>query len=90
VRALPVAVTLMDQSRAWKGRPARSRPIATRRCMTKGSGLAWTIWAGEFGLSGPGIVQASRGAWGGVMALPTAGYGVVAAGGLRGEEDEQA
>ena len=37
-----VAVTLMDQARARKGRPARSRPIATRRCTTKGSGPAWT------------------------------------------------
>ena len=31
-----------------------------------------------------------RGARGRVMAWPAAGYGVVAAGGLRGEEDEQA
>lgn len=33
----------------------------------------------------PGI-----GAWGLLMAWPAAGYGVVAAGGLGGDEDEQA
>ena len=40
--AVRAAVTLMDQARARKGRPARSRPIATRRCTTKGSGPVWT------------------------------------------------
>jgi hypothetical protein len=44
-----------------------------------------------FGLTGPArIVRESGGARGRVMAWPAAGYGVLAAGGLRGEEDEQA
>ena len=48
-------------------------------------------WAGQLGLTGPvGIVQASEVPGGRVMAWSAAGYGVVAAGGLRGEEDEQA
>jgi hypothetical protein len=48
-------------------------------------------WAGQSGLTGPaGIVQASGVPRGRVMAWPAAGYGVLAAGGLRGEEDEQA
>jgi hypothetical protein len=48
-------------------------------------------WAGQFVLTGPvGIVQASGMPGGWLMAWPAAGYGVLAAGGLRGEEDEQA
>jgi hypothetical protein len=48
-------------------------------------------WAGQFGLTGPaGIVHASGMPGGRVMAWSAAGYGVVAAGGRRGEEDEQA
>src|SRR5580658_5070198 len=78
VRALQVAVTLIDQDRAWKTRPARSRPIATRRCTTKGSGPAWTSGPASSAVPRPaGIVQASgvlgAGWWPGprlVMALP--------------------
>ena len=48
-------------------------------------------WAGQFGLTGPaGMVQASGVSGARAMAWPAAGYGVLAAGGLRGEEDEQA
>jgi hypothetical protein len=48
-------------------------------------------WAGQFGLTKPRRHCAGiRGARGRVMAWLAAGYGVVAAGGLRGEEDEQA
>ena len=45
----------------------------------------------DLGLTGPRRRSAGiGGARGRVMAWPAAGYGVVAAGGLRGEEDEQA
>ena len=48
-------------------------------------------WAGQLGLTGPRRHYAGiRGARHRVMAWPAAGYGVVAAGGLGGEEDEQA
>jgi hypothetical protein len=48
-------------------------------------------WAGQLGLTEPRRHHAGiRGARGRVMAWPAAGFGVVAAGGLRGEEDEQA
>ena len=47
-------------------------------------------WAGQFGLTGPSALCRHLRCLGRVMAWPAAGYGVVAAGGLRGEEDEQA
>ena len=48
-------------------------------------------WAGQPGLTGPvGIVHASEVPGARVKAWPAAGYGVLAAGGRRGEEDEQA
>jgi hypothetical protein len=48
-------------------------------------------WAGRLGLTGPaGIMHASEVPGGRVVAWPAAGCGVVAAGDLRGEEDEQA
>jgi hypothetical protein len=38
-----------------------TRPIATRRCTTKGSGPAWTPGPGQLGLTGPAaIMQASE------------------------------
>jgi hypothetical protein len=71
-------------------RTDRSRPIATRGCTTKGAGPAWTP-----GPAGPALPDRRhyaglRGARGRVMAWPAAGYGVAAAGGLGGDEDEQA
>jgi hypothetical protein len=49
------------------------------------------VWAGQFGLTRTRWHCAGiRGARGRVMAWPAAGYGVAAAGALRGEEDEQA
>jgi hypothetical protein len=48
-------------------------------------------WAGQLGLTGPRWHCAGiRAGWRRVMAWPAAGYGVLAAGDLRGEEDEQA
>jgi hypothetical protein len=72
------------------GRPARSRLIATRRCTTKGSGPAWTPGPGSAALPDRRHHAGIRGARGRVMARSAAGDGVVAAGGWRGEEDEQA
>ena len=136
MRALPAAVTLMDQARAWKhdtdlgnrltdrafgllGRnavlpviglqnagkrpdcaaPAREQVIDLAGAGTPGSaryGLIkpdegfWSrvdAWAGQLGLTAPvDIVQASEMPGAG----PAAGYGGLAAGDLRGEEDEQA
>jgi hypothetical protein len=49
------------------------------------------VWAGQFGLTRTRWHCAGiRGARGRVMAWPAASYGVAAARGLRGEEDEQA
>ena len=57
----------------------------------EGSWSRVDAWAGQLGLTEPRRHYAGiRGARGRVMAWPAAGYGVVAAGGLRGEEDEQA
>jgi hypothetical protein len=65
-----------------------SRPVATRRCTTKGADLG-RAWAGRRGATGPAaIVQASE-VPRPVMAWPAAGWGVVATGGLGGGEDEQ-
>ena len=47
-------------------------------------------WAGQLGLRTRRHYAGIRGARHRVMAWPAAGYGVVAAGGRRGEEDEQA
>jgi hypothetical protein len=58
VRALPVALTLMDQAR---GRPARSQLICSPEVYDEGFWSAVNAWAGRFGLTGPaGIVQASE------------------------------
>jgi len=62
VRALPVAVTLMNQAGAWKGRPGRSRPIPTRRCTTKGSGPVWTPGPTSLALRTPRRCAGIRGA----------------------------
>jgi hypothetical protein len=64
VRALPVAVTLTDQARAWKN----DTDLGNR-------------------LTDPAFGPLGRDA---VLTVIGLGYGVVAAGGLRGEEDEQA
>src|SRR5580693_6997999 len=88
VRALPVAVTLIDQDRAWKTWPARSRPIATPEVYDEGFWSRVDVWAGQFGRTPARWHCAGiRGARGGVMAWLAAGYGVAAARGLRGEED---
>ena len=71
-------------------RTDRSRPIATPRCTTKGSGHAWTPGPAARPYRTRRHYAGLRGARGRVMAWPAAGYGVVAAGGLGGEEDEQA
>jgi hypothetical protein len=47
-------------------------------------------WADQLGLTDRRHYAGIRGARHRVMAWPAAGYGVVAAGGIRGEEDEQA
>jgi hypothetical protein len=47
-------------------------------------------WAGQLGLTDPRHYAGIGGARHRVMAWPAAGDGVVAAGGRRGEEDEQA
>jgi hypothetical protein len=57
----------------------------------EGSWSRVDAWAGRLGLSEPRRHYAGiRGTRGRVMAWSAAGYGVVAADGLRGEEDEQA
>ena len=60
VRALPVAVALMDRARAWKGGqpdPADCNP----EVYDEGFWSRVDAWAGQFGLTGPaGIVQASE------------------------------
>jgi hypothetical protein len=95
VRALPVAVTLMGQARARRAcyGPRATQIPADCNPEVYGEGF-WSrvnAWAGQFALTGPaGIVQASRGARGRVMAWPAAGYDVLTAGGRRGEEDGQA
>jgi hypothetical protein len=72
-------------------RTGRSRPVATRRCTTKGAGPAWMPGpAGSALPDPPSLCRHPRGAGGRVMAWPAAGYGVAAAGGLGGGEDEQA
>jgi hypothetical protein len=62
VRALPVAVTLMDQARAWKGRPASQIPAdCNPEVYDEGFWSRVDACAGQFGLTGPaGIVQASE------------------------------
>jgi len=47
-------------------------------------------WAGQFGLTGPLALYTHLRCPGRVMAWTGAGDGVLATGGLRGEEDEQA
>jgi hypothetical protein len=123
VRALPAAVTLMDQARARKhdtdlgnrltdpasgllgrvltgGRAAAMEAAGAASqipadCSPEVSGEGfWSrvdAWAGQPGLTDPpALCGHPGGARGRVMAWPAAGYGVLAAGGRRGEEDEQA
>jgi hypothetical protein len=103
MRALPVALALMDQARAWKHDKDLSNCLTDQAAGLLGHDAVLTIigpqnagklpdaWAGQLGLTGPRRHYAGiRGARGRVMAWPAAGYGVAAAGGLRGEEDEQA
>ena len=47
-------------------------------------------WADQLGLTDPSALCRHPRCPGRVMARPAAGYGVLAAGDLRGEEDEQA
>ena len=71
-------------------RTGRSRPVATRRYTTKGAGPAWMPGPADSALPDPPSLCRPPGCRGRVMAWPAAGYGVAAAGGLGGGEDEQA
>ena len=71
-------------------RTGRSRPVATRRYTTKGAGPAWMPGPAARPYRTRRRYAGIRGARGRVMAWPAAGYGVAAAGGLGGGEDEQA
>ena len=93
VLRLPGRVLIGGRAAAIETAGAASQIPAYRNPQVHGEEFWSSVnaWAGQFGLTGPAdIVQASRGARGRVMAWPAAGYGVLAAGGLRGEEDEQA
>ena len=112
MRALPVAVTLMDQARAWKhdtdlgnrlsdpavGLLGRDAVLPIIGLQNAGIGAVTLIgdheYVGEERVARPYRTRRHcagiRGARHRVMAWPAAGYGVVAASGLRGEEDEQA
>ena len=97
MRARRGAVTLMDRARA----PERDTDLGNRLTGQPGPGRLQPggarrgFWsrvdarAGQFGVTDPPPLCGIRGARGRVMAWPAAGYGL-AAGGLRGEEDEQA
>jgi hypothetical protein len=80
VRALPVALTLMDQALARKHDTDLSNRLTDQAFGLLGRDAVLTRWH----------CAGIRGARGRVMAWPAAGDGVLAAGGLRGEEDEQA
>jgi hypothetical protein len=71
-------------------RTGRSRPVATRRYTTKGAGPAWMPGPADSALPDPPSLYRHPRCRGRVMARPAAGYGVAAAGGLGGGEDEQA
>jgi hypothetical protein len=71
-------------------RAGRSRPVATRRCTTKGAGAAGTPGRAGSALPDPPPLCRLPRCRGRVMAWPAAGSGVVAAGGRGGGEDEQA
>jgi hypothetical protein len=71
-------------------RTGRSRLIATRRYTTKGADLAWMPEPAGSALPDPPSLCRHPRRPARVMAWPAAGYGVVAAGGLGGGEDEQA
>ena len=61
MRALPVAVTLMDQARAWKGAASQIPADCNPEVYDEGFWSRVDAWAGQFGLTGPaGIVQASE------------------------------
>jgi len=65
-------------------------PITTQGSATKGAGPAWRPGPASSTLPARRHYAGIRGARHWVMAWPAASYGVVAAGGLRGEGDEQA
>jgi hypothetical protein len=109
VRALPVALTLMERARARNHDTDLGNRLADQAFGLLGRDAVLTIIglhnAGKLpgrgapareqvtGLAGAGdagVGTVTRGAQGRLMAWPAAGYGVLAAGGLRGEEDEQA
>ena len=89
MRALPVALTLTDQARARKHATDLSNRLTDQAFGLLGRDAVLTIIglqdAGKLPDCGTPAREQGR-----VMAWPAAGYGVLAAGGLRGEEDEQA
>jgi hypothetical protein len=93
VTRLPGRVLAAGRVAVIKTAGATSQIPADCRPEVCGEGF-WSrvdAWAGRLGLTGPaGIAQASEVPGGAVVAWPAAGCDVVAAGGLRGEEDEQA
>jgi hypothetical protein len=72
------------------GAPAREQVTGLAGAGAAGIGSGILIGDQQVRLRGPGGCAGIRGAEGRVMAWPAAGYGALAAGGLRGEEDEQA
>ena len=87
MRALPVALRLLDQARVRKRDTDLGNRLTAQAFGLLGRPAVPTI----IGLHNAGkLPDCGTVPGAGVMAWPAVGHGVLAAGGLRGEEDEQA